>query len=216
MYLVRCVYSEVLSILIPESFYKYFFLDRVEVLKKICVGGASLENYLIDFTRTTPVVITYGPAGLSGSVKMVGFIPKEEYLEDLVEKAIYYAYENRPRDMREISCLLYREFYRLDYMDPMVLGGLEMAYKHSWVNINATREATLLFYTPPTTSFEVRCSVEIHDKEDDLYRVYLNSLHDLFHWSGRRSSYPAYLFKIREIYDNSVSKNGFGRRIYPL
>ncbi len=94
---------------------------------------------MIDITRTTPVVVTYGPAGLSGSVKMVGFVPRREYI-----------------------------------------GGLEMGFRHSWGNIRATHRAALVFYTPPATSFEVRCSVEVVDEDND-YKRYLNSIHDLFH-----------------------------------
>ncbi len=197
-----------------ELFHKYFFYERVELLKKICLEGVFPQNYLVEFTRTTPVVITYGPAGLSGSVKMVGFVPKKEYLPDFVEKAEYYAY-HRPRDMKETACILYREFYNLDYIDKDAIGGLEMAFRHSWVNIRATHEATLLFYTPPSISFEVRCTVEIHEDDNDPYKKYLNSLHDIFHHGRSRSNYPAYLFRIKEVYNNSVSRDGFGRKIHP-
>ncbi len=200
---------------IPEKFIEYFFHKRIEVIKRICVEGRPPRDFLVQFTRTTPAVITYGPAGLSGSVKMVGFVPRREYIEEMAEKAYRYAYMGRGRDMREIACILLGEFYRMDLVDTSLIGGLEMAFKHSWENIRATGEATLLFYTPPDTSFEVRCTVEIHDGENDPYKKYLNSIHDVFHWSGRRSSYPAYIFRIKEIYDNSNTREGFGRKIYP-
>jgi hypothetical protein len=200
---------------IPEVFIKYFFLDRIETIRKLCRGERLTENFLISFTRTTPAVITDGPAGLSGSIKMVGFVPRKEYIVDFAEKAYRYAYLERPRDMRETTCLLLKEFYNLDYIDTGLIGGLEMGFKHSWTNIRATGKATLLFYTPPDTSFEVRCDVEIHGDDDDPYKKYLNSLHDIFHYGGRRSNYPAYVFRIREIYDNSNSPDGFGRKIYP-
>ena len=200
---------------IPKSFIKYFFIDRIEVLKKICLEGKPPENFLIRFTKAVPAVITYGPAGLSGSIKMVGFVPKKEFINEMAEKAYRYAYIDRGKDMRDITCLLIREFYRIELLDPMLIGGLEMAFRHSWENIRATGKATLLFYTPPNTSYEVRCDVEIHEEDSDPYKRYLNSMHDIFHWSGRRSNYPAYIFKIKEIYDNSNSREGFGRRIYP-
>ncbi|MEM0380009.1 MAG: hypothetical protein QXP71_01585 [Desulfurococcaceae archaeon] len=203
-----------MSTSIPDVFYKYFFLDRVSLVEKIC-RGESVENFLLEFTRTTPVVITYGSSGLSGSVKMVGFVPREDFIINFSEKAYKYAYSNRPSDMRETACLLLREFYDLKYIDPFTIGGLEMGFKHSWFNIRETGYATLLFYTPPRLSFEVRCSVEIRDSENDPYRIYLNSIHDIFHYSGVKSNYPAYLFKIREIYDNSALRNGFGNKIYP-
>ncbi len=200
---------------LPQVFIKYFFLDRIAVIEKLCRGEKLSENFLISFTRTTPVVITDGPAGLSGSVKMVGFVPKKEYIVEFAKKAYRYAYVERPRDMRETTCLLLKEFYNMDYIDVEVIGGLEMGFKHSWENIRATGKATLLFYTPPDTSFEVRCEVEIHEDDNDPYKKYLNAIHDIFHYSGRQNKYPAYLFKIREIYDNSNTKEGFGTKIYP-
>jgi len=200
---------------LPERFYKYFFLDRINVIERLCRGERLTENFLVSFTRTTPAIITDGPAGLSGSIKMVGFVPKKEYIVEFAEKAYRYAYTNRPKDMRETTCLLLKEFYNISYIDTSVIGGLEMGFKHSWTNIQATKKATLLFYTPPDTSFEVRCEAEIRDGENDPYRKYLNSLHDIFHYSGKKSNYPAYLFKIKEIYDNSNSREGFGTKIYP-
>ncbi len=198
----------------PEKFINYFYRRRIDVIEKLCRGGR-VENFLIEFTRTSPAVITYGPAGLSGSIKMVGFVPLEKYIGEMAEKAYRYAYIDRPRGMRETACLLLREFYRLDLIDLGAIGGLEMGFRHSWRNIRATGKATLLFYTPPIESYEVRCRVEIREGENDPYRVYLNSIHDLFHWDGVRSNYPAYLFHIKEIYNNSATRNGFGRKIYP-
>ncbi len=200
---------------IPRIFIDYFYYDRVELIERLCKGLPPKGNFLIEFTRTTPVVITYGSAGLSGSVKMVGFVPYRKYIDEYAEKAEYYAYKNRPKNMRETTCILLKEFYVLERIDKSIIGGLEMGFKHSWTNIRETGRATLLFYTPPDTSFEVRCTVDIHEEDGDPYRRYLNALHDIFHYSGRRSSYPAYIFHIVEIYDNSNTSEGFGRKIYP-
>jgi len=66
-----------------------------------------------------------------------------------------------------------------------------------------SREATILFFTPPSTSYELRCEVEIH--EDDEVWEYTNSVHDTFHRTEKPRDWkktPAYLFKIKEIYDN--------------
>jgi len=110
---------------------------------------------------------------------------------------------------------LLREFYVEDIIDFSVLGGLEMGFKHSWQNIKATGKATLVFYTPPRTSFEVRCDVEIH--EDGPIWEYMNLLHDVFHaGASEGSKYPTYVFRIREIYDNSASRGGFGKLIFKL
>ena len=73
---------------IPKSFIKYFFIDRIEVLKKICLEGKPPENFLIKFTKAVPAVITYGPAGLSGSIKMVGFCLRKNSLMKWLRKHI--------------------------------------------------------------------------------------------------------------------------------
>ncbi|WFO74593.1 hypothetical protein J4526_05775 [Desulfurococcaceae archaeon MEX13E-LK6-19] len=199
---------------LPKKFLEYIFYKRIEVLKKMSKGEPLGPSMMIEFTRTTPAVITDGPAGLSGSIKMVGFVPKQEYIDNLAKKAEHYAYEEDIRDMKDIARVLLEEFYREEVIDFTKLGGLEMGFKHSWINIRATGKATLLFYTPPIESYEVRCDVKIHEDPDDPYTRYLNALHDIFHRSTKRSTYPAYLFTIKEIYDNSVKKNGFGTKIY--
>ncbi|OYT44766.1 MAG: hypothetical protein B6U85_09515 [Desulfurococcales archaeon ex4484_42] len=200
---------------LPKEFINYVFHGRVKALRRLLEGGIGDDSwFLIEITRATPVVITYGPAGLSGSVKMVGFIPRNEYLKEFTEKAVRYAYVERPKGMCEVIKLLLNEFYVLDKLDLNLLGGLEMGFKHSWVNIRATKKATLLYYTPPNTSFEVRCDVKII--EEGMIKDYLNAMHDLFHKpsEGKRSNYPAYIFKIKEMYNNSNSPMGFGRKIY--
>lgn len=200
---------------LPENFINYIYGRRKQVLERISRGESIDSTILLEFTRTTPVVITDGPAGLSGSVKMVGFIPRSNLITEFARKAEYYAYMKRPGSMKEVAKVLLEEFYREELLDFTILGGLEMGFKHSWENIRATGKATLLFYTPPVESYEVRCSVEVHDDPRDPYFKYLNALHDLFHTTRRRSSYPAYLFIIKEIYDNSARENGFGKKIYP-
>lgn len=85
--------------------------------------GRPPQNYLIEFTRALPVVITYGPTGLSGSVKMVGFVPREEFIDEMAEKAYRYAYIDRVDDMKNIACLLLREFYRIELIDLVLIGG---------------------------------------------------------------------------------------------
>lgn len=199
---------------LPHSWLEYFFHERVRVIEALCRGEKALKHFLIHFTRTTPVVIADGPAGLSGSVKMVGFVPKKQYIEELAEKAYRHAYIDRPGDMRRTACILLEELYRIDLIDPLLVGGLEMAYKHSWTSIKATKKATLLFYTPPDKSYEVRTTVEIHIEDNNPYKKYLNAIHDIFHYNGKTSNYPAYIF-IKEIYDNSATRNGFGTKIYP-
>ncbi len=197
-----------------EKFINYAFKKRVEFLKllKKDIGKIS-EKILIEFTRTVAIMITYGPAGLSGSIKMVTFLPKNEYLGYLTKIAEKYAYETRLNLKDKIDILL-KEFYVEDRIDFMKIGCLEMAFRHTWTNVRNSRLATLVFFTPPIEAYEVRCRIKVHNNWDYVQR-YLNALHDFFHFSGKRSKYPAYECIIEEIYDNSASSEGFGRRIYP-
>lgn len=200
---------------LPKEFIEYIFIKRIETLKKFINGELKGSDFFIEFTRATPTVITYGPAGLSGSVKMLGFIPYKKYLKKLTLKAEEYAYVKKPNSIIEVIKILLKEFYVKKYLNLNVLGGLEMGLKHSWVNIKSSKKATLLYYTPPNESFEVRCDVTIY--KSGLVKRYLNALHDVFHARkelDKKSNYPAYVFKIKEIYDNSNSSSGFGRRIF--
>ena len=198
---------------LPKKWIQYFFHERKRGLESLCLKGEIDSGIANFFTRGTPVVASCGPAGVNGSVKMVGFVPRKEFIEEYADKAFRYAYVKRPPDMRMAACILSREFYVEEKIDFNLIGGLEMGFKHSWVNIRATGKASLVFYTPPDESFEVRVDAEVH--EDDVYKRFLNAFHDIFHYGGRKSSYPAYIFRIRELYDNSPVPGGFGRKIYP-
>jgi len=192
---------------IPRKFVDYVFTKRVNALRTLMRGELARERMLIEFTRALPVVVTDGPAGLSGSVKMVSILPRVELLPRLLERLR----DLGPADSERAMRMLLEEVYREDVLDFNRLGALELAKRHTWINVRATGRATLLFYTPPIESYEVRCRVEVH--EGDEVAQYLNYLHRLVHRS-KRVDYPAYVFIIEEIYDNSDSPDGYGRLIY--
>ena len=192
---------------IPRKFIDYVFTKRVAALRALMRGETPRERVLIEFTRTLPAVITDGPAGLSGSIKMVSILPRQDVLPRVLDRLR----ELEGYSSERIFEVLVHEVYREDVLDFSRLGALELAKKHTWTNIRATKRATLLFFTPPIESYEVRCSVEIH--EGDEVAQYLNYLHKLVH-RAKRVDYPAYVFIIEEIYDNSDSPDGYGRLIY--
>ena len=192
---------------LPEEFVEYIYVKRLEAVKKMASGQMNEKEILFEFTRASPVVVTDGPAGLSGSVKMVGFVPKDEYLSEFLQRVRRLIGAPRSEIVRNLAY-----FYSREKLDLSLLGGLEMAFKHSWTNIRATGKATLVFFTPPVSSFEVRCDVEIHE-EDDICE-YLNMMHNIYHGPRGDRIYPTYIFKIREIYDQSATDKGFGRLIY--
>ena len=199
---------------LPEKFLKYVFYDRLEFLKRMLKGEVDSRDVYLMFTRANPVFITDGPAGLNGSVKMIGFVPKGEYLHEMLEKAREVMMEKGSKGMKYVLKELTEYFYDVNKLDLRVFGALEMARKHTWENIKANGKVTLLFYTPPITSFEVRCDAEIAEEGEVV--EYLNLMHDLYHGTPNSSSvkYPAYILRIRKIYDKSASREGFGRLIY--
>lgn len=200
---------------IPDKLVNYLFRERRRILERMIAGEITDKEVFIGFTRGTPVVITDGPAGLSGSVKMVGFLPKTEYIKELTSLAIKIAEKRSKENDVSVMHKLLSHFYDESKMEFTKLGGLEMAFKHTWTNIKATGKATLVFFTPPIESYEIRCDVEIHE-EGPIYE-YLNALHDIFHVvKGSRSRFPAYVFKLREVYDQSASIEGFGKLIYKV
>jgi hypothetical protein len=198
---------------LPKDFVDYVFRRRKDSVLKMVEGGFTDKEIFLEFTRTTPAVITYGPAGLSGSIKMVGFIPKADSISKAIEDIRELFRQKPSMPFKEFMAKFVSMIYDEDIVDLKRFGGLEMAFRHSWNNIKANGKATLLFYTPPTTSYEVRCSVKIH--EGDEVHEYLNLLHDVFHTPDTgRSEYPAYEFIINEIYDQSATPRGFGKLIY--
>ena len=196
---------------IPEEFIKYAFVERVELIEQMLEGRFD-DSILIGFTRHNAAIITDGPEGLNGSIKGVGFIHRQEILSDTLEK-MREELRSEYNPMKAGRFLL-NEIYVREKIDFTKIVSLELARKHTWKNLTeGEKKATILFFTPPSTSYEVRCDVEIHTS-GDIWE-YANSLHDIFHRpeNGRDwTRTPAYLFKIKEIYDNSEDKMGV--RIY--
>jgi len=112
--------------------------------------------------------------------------------------------------MLDSARFLRNEIYDERKVDFSLLTSLELAKKHTYENVKAGSDITLLYYMPTSTSYEVRCSVELH--EEGPYYDFPNALHDVFHGKRKRWS-PAYILKINEIYDNSAEL--MGERIYP-
>ncbi|RKY99918.1 MAG: hypothetical protein DRQ10_05235 [Candidatus Hydrothermota bacterium] len=205
---------------IPDRFVQWVYRERAALIRSILKGERIDHNrFYLEFTRHNPAIITYGSAGLNGSIKGVGFIPKPEYLEQVFNEFYEHILKGRrPGYPREGLKLLVKHLYAEDAeqrIDLTKFVSLELAKKHTWTNLHESSKATLLFFQPPSISFEVRCRVEIH--EGDLIHKYVNAQHDVYHmphverWPDR----PAYVFIIEEIFDNSDSEEGFGTKIWP-
>lgn len=209
-----------------EAFFNWAFRSRAQTVIKLHEGEEmTKEKVFLSFCSHNPAFISNGPGGLNGSIKGVGFLPKPEYLEETLaaylEHIKSYDGDDRAYSQRGLA-LLVQKLYRPeahDRIDFTRLGSLEMAKKHSWENYRVDPEATLIYYQPPMISYELRGTVEIYDEAEsgkrELYQQFINAQHDVYHRPNmdRWLTYPAYVFNIREVWDNCASKEGFGTQM---
>ncbi len=203
---------------LPEKYFKWAYEDRATLVRKLAAGEkVKPETLFLSFTRHNPVLISNGPAGLNGSVRGVGFVPKEEYLQETLDAYLHHINSGwREGYSEEGLKLLVTHIWspearpRLDFS---IMGSLELAGKHSWINFQSNKAVTVLFFEPPVVSFEVRGEIEIF--EDGPYHRFLNAQHDVYHRPNKEKwvSRPAYIIHIKEIYDNSATRDGFGTRL---
>lgn len=206
-----------------ESFFDWSYKTRANTVRRLFAGDEiSPEKMFLSFTSHNPAVISSGPAGLNGSIKGVGWVPKPELMEETLAAYLEHI-DSYNKDDKEYSqrglAILVDHLYSVDAqsrIDFSLITSLEMAKRHSWENFQKNPEATFVFYQPPVISYELRGRMEIH--EGDIYHQFVNAQHDVYHAPNKERwvERPAYVFRIEEIYDNSVSKNGFGKRMeYP-
>ena len=214
-----------------KKFFDWAFDTRAKTVMKLAAGEMmSPEKMFISFTSHEPAFVSYGPAGLNASVKGVGFLPKDEYLEEILEIYLKHIATYEPGDrtygQRGLKILI-EQMYSDEArkrMDFTRIGSLEMAKRQTWENYQVNKEAALIFHQPPMISYKLKGRVEIYDEltsgKRELYQQFINAQHDMYHnpvgmdvWKQQ----PAYLFHIEEIYDNSATREGFGQKlIYPF
>jgi hypothetical protein len=205
--------------MIPEAFLNWAYAGRAALIRRQAEGErVAPHEIFLGFTRHNPAVVSYGPAGLNASIKGVGYIPKPEYIQETLTAYLEHIKRGWRDGYSEQGLqLLMRLLYGpgcADRIDFTRFGSLELARDHTWENLRANPVVTLLFYQPPAVSFEVRGRAEIHEA-GSIYHRLINAQHDIYHqphpegWAKR----PAYLFAIEEIYDNSATPEGFGKRL---
>lgn len=182
-----------------------------------------------------------GTVEVNGKVVGVGYVVKRDRLSEVIKalkehvKAMDERYEELKRDEEELRKALQEYSVKgakllLEYVylpperatkevDFEKLATVELAKrlphssKHTWGILQRSRKACLVFFQPPLISFEVRSTITIH--EGDEYHEYVTLVHDAFHYTPleRRADRPVYIFHVEEVYDNSPTPRGFGRRI---
>ena len=218
---------------IPREFINWAYFGRVRYLKKILNGELKHSELLLEAMRHTAVLATariigQGEVFVNAKIVGVGFIPKEEYINETIsalKKHIErYSSLNAEDYMRKGVELLLRTLYFEDEkeafkrIDFSKLATLEMAStiphssKHTWTNIRYNKRACLLFYQPPIISYELHGTLSIH--VNDEYAELVNLIHDVAHKPrGEATRRPALIFTIKEMYDNSATPRGYGRRM---
>lgn len=207
-----------------KSFFDWAYQTRANTVRKIYEGEElSREKMFLSFTSHNPAMVSNGPAGLNAAIKGVGFVPKPEYLEETLAAYLEHIKTYDPEDQKGYSQrgleVLMKYLYSEEAtprIDLERIVSIEMAKRHSWENYKVNPEATLIYYQPPVISYELRGKMAIH--EDGIYQQFINAQHDVYHAPNveRWKTRPAYVFTIEEIYDNGVSKEGFGKQMeYP-
>ena len=83
-----------------NRFFNWAYRTRGNTVKELSEGKMmSPEKIFLSFTSHDPVFISNGPAGLNGSVKGIGFIPKDEYLEEALAAYIDHIKSYDPEDI---------------------------------------------------------------------------------------------------------------------
>ncbi len=90
---------------------------------------------------------------------------------------------------------------------------LPWSTKETWKLVQLNKSASLVFFQPPVTSFEVKGEISIH--LSDEYHEFVTLVHDAYHYTPKeeRAGRPVYLLHVKEVYDKSATSRGFGRRI---
>jgi len=182
-----------------------------------------------------------GSIYVNAKIVGIGYVLKESYLSETTEELLRHAEsgdrllakaatnQEKTQAMREYQKngmqLLSKHIYlepeeaqrRVDFTK---MSTLELALdkshssKHTWNIVQENRTACLLFYRPPSVSFELHGFLDIH--KDDPYYEFVNAIHNAFHYAPperRKTKWPVYIFNIEEVYDNSPAAENFGKRI---
>lgn len=206
-----------MSVEAPELYMRMFFYERRRLAELLSRSGRleeARELVVRNALLLSPMVATCGPAGPNVAPFMVTFLPRREHIERLLKELEHISREYWGQGARAYvaaSRFLLENVYNPELVDPLMLGSHLMSRGHTYQNITATGKATLGVLLPPDEgALELRATVWI--EEEGLYYRYINMLHDLMHVvpRGERSHpwYPAVIFRVDEVYDNSYHSLG--------
>ncbi len=196
---------------------------------------------VLEFMRHTPVLVTAaevnGRIEVNGKVVGCGYVASRDYLSEKIKvfrdhiqqsdeeynSGASYDKVKEEHLLRGAKLLLehiYLEGGRASReIDFEVLATIELAKRvphssrHTWSLIQRNPRVSLVFYQPPVLSYEIKGYATIHI--DDQLHEFVTLVHDSFHYTPpqARSDRPVYIIHVEEVYDNSASSKGFGRRL---
>ncbi|MEB3789260.1 MAG: hypothetical protein GSR72_05155 [Desulfurococcales archaeon] len=204
----------------PDIYMKEFYLARKSLVEKMLSNTKNIEEvFKFAGPLLSPMVATYGPAGINVAPFMLTFTVNKKYLNQAVEYL-----RNLNNELWSKGHIVYAAaakfllewIYNPERSDPLTLSTHLMIKGHTYTNIKATGEAAIGILIPPDRgALELRAEAEIY--EEGPYYEFVNLLHDLMHAvpRGERSHpwYPALILRVKEIYDNSYQS--LGKKIYP-
>ena len=178
---------------------------------------------------------------INGKVVGVGYVVKKKYLKKYIEifenhlQKTDIAYEKVKGNKQELNRLyeehskrglslllehIYLERRKAEeIIDFEKLATVELAKriphssKHTWKLVQRNKSACIVFFQPPSISYELKGLLSVHENDD--YHKFVTLVHDAYHYTPLefRSDRPVYIFHVLEVYDNSPSMHGFGKRI---
>ncbi|MCE4625725.1 MAG: hypothetical protein F7C35_07695 [Desulfurococcales archaeon] len=206
---------------IPSIYLEKFFYARRRLVE-IMLSGKTPDEMEVEIIKAShllsPMVATCGPAGPNVAPLMVTFLPREQYVGEAIEelrriRSKYWG--SGPKAYRAAAEFLLEYVYNLERADPLRLATHLMSKGHTYTNIEATGEATLgILFPPDEGALELRAKASIIS-QGPVYE-YVNMVHDLMHAVPHGESshpwYPAAVFEVYEIYDNSYQ--ALGKLVY--
>lgn len=218
---------------LPWEFLEWAYFERVKFIRSLVEEmEVSEAKFLLESTRHNPALCTAGIENdqikLNAKIVGAGFVPKPDFIDaandDLkIHVDAWGSISRVEYSMRGIQLLLKHLYFedrqeahrRIDFtkLSTLEIGAsIEGSSAHTWKNVQSCRRALLLYYMPPTFSFEVRGELEVFT--EGKYCEFVNLSHDSFHPpSSPRKIRPCYILNVEEVYNNSAEPGGFGRKL---
>ncbi len=205
---------------LPKEFMEWNIKRRLETLDNIKKGIPP------DFAGPhSGMVASYGERrkdslfSLNNAVKGIGFVPKKEYIKDMI-KYMEDTYEANMDVKLEFLKKIYNEPEKLNkkIQSSLELYTTKDFETHTFLNLISNPIATIVFLDIP--SYEIRTIARVihpddkmaDDYEKDCVR-YTNLIHSYFHGKFDKD-FIGLLFYVIEVFDNTPGrKNALGKKL---